>query len=504
MAKPKTAITPTREEDYAEWYQEVIKHADLAENAVQVRGCMVIKPWGYALWENMQRALDDMFKATGHQNAYFPLLIPMSFLEKEAEHVEGFAKECAVVTHHRLEPSPDGGLKPAGKLDEPYIIRPTSETIIGATYAKWIQSYRDLPVLINQWANVMRWEMRTRLFLRTAEFLWQEGHTAHATEEEAREETKQMLDVYADFAENFMAVPVIKGEKSADERFPGAVMTLSIEAMMQDRKALQAGTSHFLGQNFSKAQDIKFQDQNGQEVYAWTTSWGVSTRLIGALIMTHSDDDGLVLPPKLAPAHGVILPIYRSDEERSTVLEYCQNLKQELTAQRYGNRNIEIIIDDRDLRGGEKTWQQIKRGVPLRMEVGPRDVAADSVFLGRRDKSPKDKSGIARAELVANVGSILDEMQTGLYERALAFQKEHTHEIDSLDEFRKFFESKGEKTIDGGFVLSPWCEDEEVVKILKDMKVTTRCIPENQEPIDAKCIFTGKPTTRRAVFAKAY
>ncbi len=504
MAKPKTAITPTREEDYAEWYQEVIKHADLAENAVQVRGCMVIKPWGYALWENMQRALDDMFKATGHQNAYFPLLIPMSFLEKEAEHVEGFAKECAVVTHHRLEPSPDGGLKPAGKLDEPYIIRPTSETIIGATYAKWIQSYRDLPVLINQWANVMRWEMRTRLFLRTAEFLWQEGHTAHATEEEAREETKQMLDVYADFAENFMAVPVIKGEKSADERFPGAVMTLSIEAMMQDRKALQAGTSHFLGQNFSKAQDIKFQDQNGQEVYAWTTSWGVSTRLIGALIMTHSDDDGLVLPPKLAPAHGVILPIYRSDEERSTVLEYCRNLKQELTAQRYGNRNIEIIIDDRDLRGGEKTWQQIKRGVPLRMEVGPRDVAADSVFLGRRDKSPKDKSGIARAELVANVGSILDEMQTGLYERALAFQKEHTHEIDSLDEFRKFFESKGEKTIDGGFVLSPWCEDEEVVKILKDMKVTTRCIPENQEPIDAKCIFTGKPTTRRAVFAKAY
>lgn len=504
MAKPKTAITPTREEDYAEWYQEVIKHADLAENAVQVRGCMVIKPWGYALWENMQRALDDMFKATGHQNAYFPLLIPMSFLEKEAEHVEGFAKECAVVTHHRLEPSPDGGLRPAGKLDEPYIIRPTSETIIGATYAKWIQSYRDLPVLINQWANVMRWEMRTRLFLRTAEFLWQEGHTAHATEEEAREETKQMLDVYADFAENFMAVPVIKGEKSADERFPGAVMTLSIEAMMQDRKALQAGTSHFLGQNFSKAQDIKFQDQNGQEVYAWTTSWGVSTRLIGALIMTHSDDDGLVLPPKLAPAHGVILPIYRSDEERSTVLEYCQNLKQELTAQRYGNRNIEIIIDDRDLRGGEKTWQQIKRGVPLRMEVGPRDVAADSVFLGRRDKSPKDKSGIARAELVANVGSILDEMQTGLYERALAFQKEHTHEIDSLDEFRKFFESKGEKTIDGGFVLSPWCEDEEVVKILKDMKVTTRCIPENQEPIDAKCIFTGKPTTRRAVFAKAY
>ena len=504
MSKPKTAITPTREEDYAEWYQEVIKAADLAENAVQVRGCMVIKPWGYALWENMQRALDAMFKATGHQNAYFPLLIPMSFLEKEAEHVEGFAKECAVVTHHRLEPSPEGGLRPAGKLDEPYIIRPTSETIIGATYAKWIQSYRDLPVLINQWANVMRWEMRTRLFLRTAEFLWQEGHTAHATEDEAREETKQMLDVYADFAENWMAVPVIKGEKSADERFPGAVMTVSIEAMMQDRKALQAGTSHFLGQNFSKAQDIKFQDQNGKEVFAWTTSWGVSTRLIGALIMTHSDDDGLVLPPKLAPAHGVILPIYRKDEERATVLEYCNKLKQELSEQRYGDRNVEIIIDDRDLRGGEKTWQQIKRGVPLRMEVGPRDVAGDSVFLGRRDKPPKEKSGVPRAELVANITSLLDEIQQGLYDRALAFQKEHTREIDSLDEFKKFFKSNGEKTIDGGFVLSPWCEDEQVLEIIKELKVTIRCIPEDQEPMDGKCIFTGKPTTRRAIFAKAY
>ena len=502
MAKPKTAITPTREEDYAEWYQEVVKQADLAENAVQVRGCMVIKPWGFALWENMQRVMDGMFKATGHQNAYFPLLIPMSFLEKEAEHVEGFAKECAVVTHHRLEPGPDGGLVPAGKLDEPYIIRPTSETIIGASYAKWIQSYRDLPVLINQWANVMRWEMRTRLFLRTAEFLWQEGHTAHATEEEARAETKQMLDVYADFAENYMAVPVIKGEKSADERFPGAVMTLSIEAMMQDRKALQAGTSHFLGQNFAKAQEIKFQDQNGKEVYCWTTSWGVSTRLIGALIMTHSDDDGLVLPPKLAPAHGVILPIYK-DKDRARVLEYCNNLKQELTAQTYSGRQVEIIIDDRDLRGGEKKWQQVKRGVPLRMEVGPKDVDADSVFLGRRDKSGKGE-GIARTELVSTMTNILDEIQNGMFERALAFRKEHTHEIDSLDDFRDFFQSKGEKKISGGFVISPWCEDPAVVKTLKDMQVTTRCIPEDQEPIDGKCIFTGNPTTRRAVFARAY
>ena len=313
-----SAISPTRAENFPEWYQQVVKAADLAENS-DVRGCMVIKPWGYAIWENMQRRLDAMFKATGHENAYFPLFIPMSFLEKEAEHVEGFAKECAVVTHHRLEPDGKGGLQPApsAKLEEPLIVRPTSETIIGATFARWVQSYRDLPILINQWANVVRWELRTRLFLRTTEFLWQEGHTVHANEAEAREETMRMLDVYADFAEHTMAMPVIKGEKTAGERFPGAVSTYSIEAMMQDRKALQAGTSHFLGQNFAKAQDIKFQDVNGQEVLAWTTSWGVSTRLIGGLVMTHGDDDGLVLPPKLAPAHVVIMPIYRNDDEKS-------------------------------------------------------------------------------------------------------------------------------------------------------------------------------------------
>ncbi|MCH2376052.1 MAG: proline--tRNA ligase, partial [Planctomycetes bacterium] len=323
--KTKNAINPTRAEDYPEWYQQVIRSAELAEVS-PVRGCMVIRPWGYTLWENMQRVLDGMFKATGHENAYFPLLIPMSYLEKEAEHVEGFAKECAVVTHHRLQPGPEGGLVPAGELDEPLVIRPTSETIIGATYAKWVQSYRDLPILINQWANVFRWEMRTRLFLRTAEFLWQEGHTVHATEEEAVEETLRMLDVYADFAENYMAMPVIKGEKTPEERFPGAVNTYSIEAMMQDRKALQAGTSHFLGQNFSRASDIKFLDQHGSEVYAWTTSWGVSTRLIGGLVMTHADDDGLVLPPRLAPRHVVILPIYRNDGERSEVLGFCERL----------------------------------------------------------------------------------------------------------------------------------------------------------------------------------
>ena len=395
-----SAISPTRAENFPEWYQQVVKAADLAENS-DVRGCMVIKPWGYAIWENMQRRLDAMFKATGHENAYFPLFIPMSFLEKEAQHVEGFAKECAVVTHHRLEPDGKGGLRPApsAQLEEPLIVRPTSETIIGATFARWVQSYRDLPILINQWANVVRWELRTRLFLRTTEFLWQEGHTVHANEAEAREETMRMLDVYADFAEHTMAMPVIKGEKTAGERFPGAVSTYSIEAMMQDRKALQAGTSHFLGQNFAKAQDIKFQDVNGQEVYAWTTSWGVSTRLIGGLVMTHSDDDGLVLPPKLAPAHVVILPIYRNDEEKSEVMPYCATLERELASQLFAGEPIRVRIDNRDMRGGDKKWQWVKRGVPIRIEIGPRDVAGGKISFGRRDVTGKLES--PRAEFVA-------------------------------------------------------------------------------------------------------
>src|ERR1043166_7555727 len=350
MTQPQTAISPRRDEDFPEWYQQVVRAADLAETS-DVRGCMVIKPWGYGLWENMQRALDGMFKATGHKNAYFPLFIPMSYLAKEAEHVEGFAKECAVVTHHRLEADGKGGLRPApsAELTEPLVVRPTSETIIGASYAKWVQSYRDLPILINQWANVVRWEMRPRLFLRTAEFLWQEGHTAHETREEAQEETMKMLGVYANFAENWMAMPVIQGEKTAGERFPGAVATYAIEAMMQDRKALQSGTSHFLGQNISKAQDIKFQDQNGKVEYAWTTSWGVSTRLIGALIMTHSDDDGLVLPPRLAPKHIVLLPIYRNDEEKSQVIPYVDSLKRELEAQDYADGKVRVMVDDRDI-----------------------------------------------------------------------------------------------------------------------------------------------------------
>ncbi len=501
--KPKNAIQPTRQEDYPEWYQQVIKAADLAENS-DVRGCMVIKPWGYSIWENMQQALDRMFKDTGHQNAYFPLFIPMSYLQKEAEHVEGFAKECAVVTHHRLEPGPDGKLAPAGKLEEPYIVRPTSETIIGATYAKWVESYRDLPILINQWANVVRWELRTRLFLRTAEFLWQEGHTAHATEAEALEETRKMLDVYADFAENWMAMPVVKGEKTAGERFPGAVTTMSIEAMMQDRKALQAGTSHFLGQNFSKAQGIRFQDKNGQEAYAWTTSWGVSTRLVGALIMTHSDDDGLVLPPKLAPQHVVILPIYRDEADRAAVLEYVQQLRRELQGRSYHGSPIRVMIDDRDLRGGEKNWQHIKKGVPLRIEVGPKDIAKNAVFLARRDTG--EKQSVPREAVADTVERLLGEMQSGLFERARVLRDSNTHVIKSLDEFHSFFKVNQEDSgeIHGGFAVSHFVDEPAVQEMLKAMKVTIRCVPYSVEQTPGNCIFTGKPTSSVAVFAKAY
>ena len=426
MNKPRTAITPTRDENYSEWYQQVIAGADLAENS-PVRGCMIIRPWGYTLWENMQRALDDMFKATGHQNAYFPLFIPLSFLQKEAAHVEGFAKECAVVTHHRLEVNADGKLVPTGELEEPLVVRPTSETIIGDAFARWVQSYRDLPLLINQWANVVRWEMRTRLFLRTTEFLWQEGHTAHATREEAIEETMRMLDVYADFAENWMAVPVIKGEKTAGERFPGAERTYCIEAMMQDRKALQAGTSHFLGQNFARASGIQFLGADGTQQHAWTTSWGVTTRLIGAILMTHSDDDGFVLPPQLAPQHVVIVPIFRSDEEKARVLEYCRAVAAELRAQRFHDAPVRVLVDERDERGGEKIWQWVRKGVPLRLEIGPRDIEKDSVFAGRRDRAPKDKQSVTRAELVATIQTTLQSIQDGLLARAKAFRAAHTH-----------------------------------------------------------------------------
>ena len=499
----QNAISPTREEDYPEWYQQVIKAADLAE-ASPVRGCMVIKPWGWAIWENMQRILDGMFKATGHVNAYFPLLIPLSFLEKEAEHVEGFAKECAVVTHHRLEPGADGGLVPAGPLDEPLVVRPTSETIIGAMYAKWVQSHRDLPILINQWCNVVRWEMRTRLFLRTTEFLWQEGHTAHATEVEAREETTRMLDVYAAFAEQYMAMPVIKGEKTPGERFPGAVQTLAIEAMMQDRKALQAGTSHFLGQNFSRAQEIKFQDPQGQEVFAWTTSWGVSTRLVGALIMAHSDDDGLILPPRLAPQHVVILPIYRSDDERTQVLPFCDAVKRGLEDQDFGGERLRVLLDDREMRGGEKSWQHVKRGVPLRVEIGPKDIAKGSVFLARRDTG--EKRSVPREEFVASAAATLGEMQSHLFQRALALREAHTHRIDDLAKFKEFFTPRhpDNPEIHGGFALCHLSEESAAKEVSDELKVTIRCIPLDADEESGRCIFTGKPSTRRALFAKAY
>src|SRR5262245_44609525 len=411
--KAKTAITPTRVENYAEWYQQVIRAADLAENSA-VRGCMVIKPWGYTLWENMQRVLDDMFKATGHQNAYFPLFIPLSFLQKEAAHVEGFAKECAVMTHHLLEAGPDGKLVPTGELDEPLIVRPTSETIIGDAFSRWIQSYRDLPLLINQWANIVRWELRTRMFLRTTEFLWQEGHTVHATAEEAMAETRQMLDVYAAFAHDYLAMPVIRGEKSAADRFPGAVSTLTIEALMQAGKALQAGTAHFLGQNFSKASDIRFLDETGVLQYAWTTSWGVSTRLIGGLVMTHSDDDGLVLPPRIAPAHVVILPITAKAERPDEVIAYCKKLQAELREQRYHGREIEVELDLRDLRGGEKACSWVKKGIPIRLEIGPRDVAQDAVFMARRDRPANEKAGMPRAAFIAGLPELLDTIQQQL------------------------------------------------------------------------------------------
>jgi prolyl-tRNA synthetase len=512
MAKaPQNAISPTRAEDYPEWYQQVVRAADMAEQS-PVRGCMVIKPWGYAVWENMQRALDGLFKETGHVNAYFPLFIPLSYLEKEAEHVEGFAKECAVVTHHRLEAGPDGGLVPTGKLEEPLVVRPTSETIIGAMYARWVKSYRDLPILINQWANVVRWELRTRMFLRTTEFLWQEGHTAHATQAEAEEETHKMLGVYATFAEKFLAMPVIRGEKTTGERFPGAVHTYSIEAMMQDRKALQSGTSHFLGQNFSKAQEIKYLSSEGREEFAWTTSWGVSTRLVGALIMSHGDDDGLVLPPRLAPQHVVILPIYRNDEESGPVLEYCRRLRSELAAQTYDGGPVRALVDERDLARADKKWQHVKRGVPILVEVGPRDIAGDTLMPKRRDETAGEKKpAMARAEFVANVGNELVAMQQNLFERALAYRKAHTRAITKLDEFEAFFtpQNADKPEIHGGFAICHVAEGPQTAETLGRHKVTIRCVPLSdeagfEEQVPGKCIFTGQPTTVRAVFAKAY
>ncbi len=501
----ETAIKPARHEDYPEWYQQVIRASDMAENS-PVRGCMVIKPWGYALWENIMRTADAMFKETGVKNAYFPVFIPISFLQKEAEHVEGFAKECAVVTHHKLEKDENGKLVPAGRLAEPLIVRPTSETIIGDAFARWISSYRDLPVLINQWANVVRWEMRTRIFLRTSEFLWQEGHTAHATREEALERTFMMLDVYKRLAEEYLAMPVITGVKSESEKFPGAEITTCIEAMMQDRKALQAGTSHFLGQNFAKASGIRFQSAEKTEEYAWTTSWGVSTRLIGGLIMTHGDDDGVILPPKVASSHVVLLPIIRKKKDAGPVMDYVNEIANRLVKQTYAGRPLAVEIDDRET-GGARNWEWIKKGIPIRVEIGPKDMAKNAVYLARRDQGPREAVSMDKDRFVEKVTEILDEIQQNLFERALGYQKAHTCRIDEKGAFDEYFTPKNKEKpeIHGGFALSHWCGDAGCEAGIKErLNVTIRCIPHGQEPESGRCVECGRPSDRRVLFAKAY
>jgi prolyl-tRNA synthetase len=505
----KTAITPRREDDFPEWYQQVIRAAELAESS-EVRGCMVIRPWGYGIWENMQRQLDAMFKATGHRNAYFPLFIPLSYFEKEAAHVEGFAKECAVVTHTRLEVNAEGKMVPASPLTEPLVVRPTSETIIGATYAKWVQSYRDLPILLNQWANVVRWEMRPRIFLRTTEFLWQEGHTVHETENEAREETKRMLDVYETFARDHVALPVFHGEKSESERFPGAVQTLCIEAMVQDRKAIQAGTSHFLGQNFSRASGIKFQTRDGKQEFGWTTSWGMTTRMIGTLIMTHADDDGLVLPPRIAPTHVVIVPITPKEETRVTVFEAADKLAAQLREERYFGAPLEVEVDRRDLGGGVRNWDWIKKGVPLRVELGPRDLESGQVAVSRRDQPVKAKEFLGADAFVRQAAEILNSIQNNLLQRATEFRDANTRAIDSKEEFYAFFTAKNstKPEIHGGFALAHWDGSRAVEEQIKnDLKVTIRCIPFDDPvipPTPGNCPFTGNPSPRRVIWAKAY
>jgi prolyl-tRNA synthetase len=505
----KTAITPRRDEDFPEWYQQVIKAAAMAEPS-DVRGCMVIRPWGYGIWENMQRQLDAMFRATGHRNAYFPLFIPLSYLAKEAEHVEGFAKECAVVTHSRLETNAEGKLVPASPLTEPLVVRPTSETIIAASYAKWVQSYRDLPILINQWCNVVRWEMRPRIFLRTTEFLWQEGHTVHETEAEARAETKQMLDVYETFVRDHCAIPVITGEKSESERFPGAVQTLCLEALAQDCKAIQAGTSHFLGQNFARAGGIQFQSRTGTQEYGWTTSWGMTTRVIGTIIMVHSDDDGLVLPPRLAPTHIVILPITPKEETKARVLEAADNLAAKLRQQIFFGAPLEVEVDRREMGGGLKNWDWIKKGVPVRVELGPRDLESGTVAVSRRDQAVKAKESIAADDFVGRVVEVLTSIQHNLLERAREFRDAHTHKIESKEEFYSFFTPKdsARPEIHGGFALTHWDGSRAVEEQIKnDLKVTIRCVPldDPANPPEAGiCPFTGNPSPRRVYWAKAY
>ena len=486
----------TRSQDYSKWYNELVVRADLAENSA-VRGCMVIKPYGYAIWERMQSELDKMFKDSGHSNAYFPLFVPKSLFEAEEKNAEGFAKECAIVTHYRLENDPDNSGKlrvdPNAKLEEELIVRPTSEAIIWNTYKNWIQSYRDLPILLNQWANVVRWEMRTRLFLRTAEFLWQEGHTAHATKEEAVAETIQMNQIYAKFVEDFMGIPVIQGTKSESERFAGAIETYCIEALMQDGKALQAGTAHFLGQNFAKAFDVKFANKEGGLDYVWATSWGVSTRLMGALIMTHSDDKGLVLPPNLAPFQVVIVPIYRGDEQKNEVLDYAKKLYKDLDA-----AGVRVKLDDRDTHTpGYKFNDYELKGVPIRLGIGPKDIEKGTVELARRDNLTK--SFIPQDDLTSDVKNLLSEIQSNLFDRALAFRESHITVCDSFKDFKKVLDSKG------GFISAHWDGTEETEMIIKqETKATIRCIPIDTEKEEGKCIYSGKPSSQRVLFAKAY
>ncbi len=486
-------ITP-RSQDYSLWYNDIVQHADLAENS-GVRGCMVIKPYGYAIWEKMQAELDKKFKQTGHVNAYFPLFIPKSYFSKEADHVDGFAKECAVVTHYRLKNSEDGKgivVDEEAKLEEELIVRPTSETIIWDTYRKWIQSYRDLPLLVNQWANVVRWEMRTRLFLRTAEFLWQEGHTAHVTKEEALEETDKIINLYSDFAQDFMAMPVVIGAKSENERFAGALETYTIEALMQDGKALQAGTSHFLGQNFAKAFDVKFATKEGTQEYVWATSWGVSTRLMGALVMTHSDDKGLVLPPKLAPFQVVIVPIYRNDEQLEKIKEIVLEIKSSLE-----HRNISVKFDDRDThKPGWKFAEYELKGVPVRLAIGMRDVENGTVEVARRDTLEKETLKVENIDV--KVENLLHKIQKNLFDKANDFREENTFKADSYEEFKELIEK-------GGFVYAHWDGTSETEEIIKnDTKATIRCIPENSEINEGKCILSGKKSKQRVLFAKAY
>ena len=484
-----------RSEDYSQWYNDIVKRADLAEHS-SVRGCMVIKPYGYSIWEKMQQQLDRMFKETGHSNAYFPLFVPKSYLSKEAAHVEGFAKECAVVTHYRLKNSDEEGggviVDPEAKLEEELIVRPTSETVIWNSYKNWIQSYRDLPILVNQWANVVRWEMRTRLFLRTAEFLWQEGHTAHSTADEAVFETKQMLDVYGTFAEEFMAMPVVKGVKSESEKFPGAIDTYSIEALMQDGKALQSGTSHFLGQNFAKAFDVKFADKEGKLEYVWGTSWGVSTRLMGALIMAHSDDNGLVLPPKLAPIQVVIVPIYRNDEQKSAISEQAEKIVADLR-----KRGISVKFDDRDThKPGWKFAEYELKGVPVRLAIGPKDLENGTVEVARRDTF--EKQFVNMDGIVDHIDTLLEDIQNNIYKKALDFRAENTYSADNWEQFKELIEK-------GGFISAHWdgtVETEE--KIKEETKATIRCIPLDQVEEAGTCVYSGQPSKGRVLFARAY